>query len=72
MTIEEFREFGWKAGMRMKFAESDTDSYDIVRVDFNNDRAWIDGGWFSAGRNIPLAFIDVILNPDGTVAWRRE
>lgn len=26
MTIEEFREFGWKAGMRVKYAERDTDS----------------------------------------------
>jgi len=32
MTIEEFRELGWKAGMRVKCAENDILSYCIANV----------------------------------------
>jgi hypothetical protein len=70
MTIEEFRRFGWKAGMRMKYAESDTDSYDIEVVNFIALVVKVGDGCLL--RSINPRAIDVILNPDGTVAWRKE
>jgi len=72
MTIEEFRNFGWKAGMEVKFMEEDTTSYDIVGVDFNHNCAWT-GGFDEDSMDIFYpGLIGSILNPDGTVAWRAK
>jgi hypothetical protein len=68
MTIEEFREFGWKAGMRVPGSGL------IVAVDFRNQWAIavesIDGK--PTFQTIGYEDIISILNPDGSVAWRKE
>lgn len=65
MTIEEFRNFGWKAGMKV------ADSGLIVAVDFHNQ--WVIATMLIDGRpafqTIGYDEILAILNPDGTVAW---
>jgi hypothetical protein len=64
MTIEEFRNFGWKAGMVIKHKRG-IEEIDAV---FFNHRTVV-------GDNCTILYHDIIsavLNPDGTVAWRKE
>ena len=68
MTIEEFRNFGWKAGMRVK--GEDGDEYEIIGVDLRNRRVECDGIVYPFTTTVEDC--DSILNPDGTVAWRKE
>ena len=70
MTIEEFRRFWWCYGQRMKYAENDTASYEVVTVDYKNQVIETDDG--ESVELVPIGMIDVILDPDGTVAWRKE
>lgn len=60
MTIEEFREFGWKAGM--KFIAKGGASEIIDAVFFNH------GTLVGENVYVPEEIISV-RNPDGTVAW---
>lgn len=70
VTIREFRKFKWCYRQRMKYAEKDTASYDIVTVDYENQVIEVKDGEFI--EPIPIGMINVILNPDGTVAWRAK
>jgi len=74
MTIEEFREFGWKAGMRVAFAKNYLFTYDVYAVDFGDMfiETWFGYGDDAEVDRVRPEQIAVVLNPDGTVAWRKE
>ena len=64
MTIEEFRNFGWKASMVVK--EEGVRPLNVELVNFGN---------YTVGTEWMLFFAEDIievLNTDGTVAWRKE
>lgn len=69
MTIEEFREFGWKAGMRVTLNRN-PGPHGLLAVSFSDALLVIneDGGTTP----IPPKQIRSVINPDGTVAWRKE
>lgn len=63
MTIEEFREFGWKAGMRIITAKGKDE---VDAVFFNHQTVVGDVDTFLDSEIIGID------NPDGTVAWRAK
>lgn len=67
MTIEEFRGFGWKAGMEVKsYSDGVPQTDDVEQVDFIKGRIeTLYGFIYPEG-------IAAVHNPDGTVAWRKE
>lgn len=69
MTIEEFRNFGWKAGMEVRLRNSEGGLYhaEILAVWFHGDEIWT-----PREKPVTAAEIVSILNPDGTVAWRAK
>lgn len=68
MTVEEFRRFGWRAGMKVTYRQHDqfwTD--EILEVDFDQGRVTLD----DHGEFLTLEHDEIrgVLNPDGTVAY---
>lgn len=67
MTIEEFNKFNWRVGMRVQGRLNGFDINEgIESVDFWNHVIE------TLSANFHLDAIVSVLNPDGTVAWRKE